>query len=383
MSSALAGTERPRIVLASYEVADVGGAERPVVELVLRAAREFDLVVVSRELDPELRPLVTWRRAWAPARPFRLKASVFFLTGGLRLLGIRRRLLHTTGPVVPQRADLVMVQFLRAAFYDLVRASRRRPTTATHLALERWCLGRARMLEAVSRRGAEELRRYFPGSRVTIAPNGIDPERFRPDPRVRKELRAAEDVGAGTVVALFVGGAWPRKGLSVAIEGVARAARTGARDLRLWVVGRGDPDKYKSLLAREGVADRVRFFGHRADTDRFYQAADLFLLPTLYETFCLAAYEAAATDLPVVATPVSGIDELIGDDTAGIAVERTAESVGVALARLADDPALRAQMGTVGRERARAYSWESVTERRLEIYRRLLAGEDELVECRP
>lgn len=382
MSPERAGQQRPRIALASHEVADVGGAERPVVELVRRAAREFDVVVVSRELAPELRPLVTWRRAWAPARPFRLKAVVFFLTGGLRLLGLRRQLLHTTGPVVPQKADLVMVQFLREAFYDLVGASRRRPTTAVHLALERWCLRRARMLEAVSRRGAEELRRYFPGSRVTIAPNGIDPDRFRPEPRTRVEVRADEGVGADSVVALFVGGAWPRKGLSVAIEGLARAARTST-DLQLWVVGPGNPEKYRDVLEREAVADRVRFFGPREDTERFYRAADLFVLPTLYETFCLAAYEAAASGLPVVATPVGGIDELVGDGAAGIAVERAAESVAAALARLAGDARLRARMGEIAHERAQGFSWDRVTERRLEIYRRLLAGDDETVAWNP
>jgi glycosyltransferase involved in cell wall biosynthesis len=373
---------RPRIALVSHEVADIGGAERPVVELVRRAASEFDLVVVSRELAPELEPLVTWRRAWAPARPFRLKASVFFLTGGLRLLRLRRSLLHTTGPVVPQRADLLMIQFLREAFYDLAGASRRRLVTRVHLALERWCLRRARMLEAVSRRGAEELRRYYPRSRVTIAPNGIDPERFRPEPRVRKEVRAAEHVSADTVVALFVGGAWPRKGLSVALEGFSLAARASSADLRLWVVGPGDPDKYRGLLEREAILDRVRFFGSRPDAERFYQSADLFVLPTLYETFCLAAYEAAASGLPVIATPVGGIDELVGDGAAGIAVDRTAASVGAALIRLAGEPEHRARMGTTGRERARAYTWDRVTERRLEIYRHLLAGDEEAVEWR-
>ena len=83
------------------------------------------------------------------------------------------------------------------------------------------------------------------------------------------------------------------------------------------MLGAGN-DGHRALAEGLGVADRVRFLGYRVDVERVYQAADIFVLPTAYETFCRAAHEAAACGLPVVAPPVPGIRELIGEDEAGI-----------------------------------------------------------------
>ena len=94
---------------------------------------------------------------------------------------------------------------------------------------------------------------------------------------------------------LFVGGDWDRKGLGVAIEAVSLVRQR--TPIRLWVVGRGESGRFEQLAERLGVGDHVRFFGPRADTERFYQAADIFVLPTEYETFSLVAYEAAASSL--------------------------------------------------------------------------------------
>ncbi len=79
---------------------------------------------------------------------------------------------------------------------------------------------------------------------------------------------------------------------------------------------------YAALAERLGVGDRVRFLGYTSEVERCYRAADLFVLPTVYEAFCRAAHEAAACGLPVVAPPVNGIRELVGDDEAGIIAQR-------------------------------------------------------------
>jgi UDP-glucose:(heptosyl)LPS alpha-1,3-glucosyltransferase len=163
-------------------------------------------------------------------------------------------------------------------------------------------------------------------------------------------------VSGDDCVALFVGGDWDRKGLSVAIGGLAQAVSEGA-PLRLWVVGPGDRARFEALAARLGVAQRVRFFGQRADAECFYRAADVFVMPTLYETFCLAAFEAAACGLPLVVTPVHGVRDLVGSDAAGIQVERTPEAVGRALARLAADKGLRATMGASAQRRSGEFTW--------------------------
>lgn len=228
------------------------------------------------------------------------------------------------------------------------------------------------MLAAFSPGHKRELERHFPDVPVTVTPNAVDTKRFHPDAAVRRELRAAEGVGSDEVVVLFVANAWKQRGLPAVIEGLAQAASNAPVSLRLWVVGYGDAERYGALAREHGVGDRVRFFGLQPGVERFYQAADLFVFPTAYETFCLAAYEAAACGLPVVATRVSGIDDLVGEEEAGILVERKPKAVGKAIARLAADPALRERMGEIGRQRASAYTWERSVASVLEAYRRLL-----------
>jgi glycosyltransferase involved in cell wall biosynthesis len=106
--------------------------------------------------------------------------------------------------------------------------------------------------------------------------------------------------------------------------------------------------------------------------DRLYKGADVFLLPSLYETFSRAAHEAAACGLPVVATRVQGVDDLLDDGRAGILVERDPDAIGAAITQLARDPGLRRRMGQAGRERCRALKPQRSVDAVLAAYDRLL-----------
>jgi glycosyltransferase involved in cell wall biosynthesis len=377
----------PRVALVAHSVHDHGGMERAFSELIRGADGRFRLTVVAGELDlpPHIRAKVDWRKVPIPRRPIPLRFAIFFVLGALRLARARADLVHTMGAIVPNRADLASVHFCHAGFSQagngrsapssLPRRLNGALSRAVALVAERWCyrIGRVRALAAVSNGVGGEVRRYYPGVPVFVTPNGVDADRFRPDPRVQEELRRAEGVGARDVVALFIGGDWHRKGLAITIEAVARAASETGVALWLWVVGDGESGRLSQLARAHGIAERVRFFGSRTDTERFYQAADVFVLASSYETFSIAAYEAAASELPVVSTRVSGVEELVGADEAGVLVERDAPELGAALARLGSDAALRAQMGKVGRERVREFTWQRSAESVLALYENLLA----------
>jgi UDP-glucose:(heptosyl)LPS alpha-1,3-glucosyltransferase len=381
-------SERPTVALVAHNVHEQGGMERACAELVRRGSASYRFVVISSELGSELRDLVVWERVPVPQRPFALKFLTFAVRAGLRLRRSSVDLVHTVGAIVPNRVDIAAVHFCHAGFRQktgsLVPPGQtllRRGNTviARFLALiaERWSYrpGRLKTFAAVSIGVANELQRDYPGIPVRMAPNGIDVDRFRPDQKVRREVRNELGVAPTDLVALFLGGDWDRKGLAIAIEGIAKASATARRPLSLWVVGRGDERRFRAIAERSGIADHVRFFGLRSDPERFFQASDVFVLPTLYETFSLAAFEAAASTVPVVAPAVSGIDELIGQNEAGIVVERTSESVGEAIARLAVDADLRARMGAIGRQRASRYTWQESVEAILAAYGDLLGSQ--------
>jgi UDP-glucose:(heptosyl)LPS alpha-1,3-glucosyltransferase len=388
-------TQRPKVALVALSADDTGrtagGTERACAQLLRNARADVDFVVLADALAPDLQGAVEWRRVRLPAHPAALRDVLFFVVGGWKLRSIKADVTHATGAIIPNRVSLSTVHYCHAAYrakvgsrFDREGPLLRRLNTALHRlvaeAAERWVYrpDRAARLAAVSVGVANELHSYFPRVDIVVVPNGVDVVRFHPDPDGRRNLRGETMTPDDELVALFVGGDWSRKGLEVAIGSIG-LARAAGMNVSLWVVGRGDERRFGALAESNGVADAVRFFGRRTDTQRFYAAADLFLLPSAYETFSLVAYEAAATGLPVIGTNVSGIAELIGDGGGGILVDATPESVLSAL-RALDDPSRRLTCGQLGRAWAQAFTWETSARATVEIYRRfsgVLKGAEE------
>jgi glycosyltransferase involved in cell wall biosynthesis len=382
-------TPAPRalhVVLVAHDVHDGGGMERACAELIRRSPDDVSFTVVSRTLADDLRERVEWRRVWTPNRPFLLKYITFFLLAPLQLLRTRRGLRHTVGAIIPNRIDVAAVHFCHAGYVTRTQRFappgapwvRRLNTGATRIVsrlAERWCYrpGRVRAFAAVSPGVARELEAHFPGVPIVITPNGVDVARFAA--LESTEPRAPRRVGK-PLVALFVGGDWDRKGLGPAIEGLAEARRLSERRLELWVIGRGDERRFRRLAEHNGVSKCVRFFGFRGGVEQFYDAADVLVLPTLYEADSLVLHEAAAAGLSIVVTRVNGVEELLGNGNgdAGFVVERDPKSIGAALARLAVDESLRLRQSEAARASARAMSWERSAAGVVNLYRRLDAG---------
>jgi glycosyltransferase involved in cell wall biosynthesis len=213
--------------------------------------------------------------------------------------------------------------------------------------------GRCRLLAAVSEGGAAEVRRWYPSVPVVVTPNGTDVERFGADPVVRDEERAQHGTPPWAFVVLFVGGEWGRKGLVPLVQAVGLLHDGFGARLELWVVGRG------TWPASERAPGCVRFLGERSDVERVYAAADALCLPSSYETFSLVAHEAAACGLPLVATHVHGVDELIGEDEGGgLWVSQEPLSIAGALSTLAADAGLCRRLGDTARRRSEGCTWE-------------------------
>ncbi|HVS84790.1 MAG TPA: glycosyltransferase family 4 protein [Gaiellaceae bacterium] len=377
-------SRRRRIVLLAHDVHDRGGMERAFAELVRRGSGEVEFAVVARTLAEDLRPLVDWTRVRVPARPAPLRFALYWLLAGRSLRRLRRGgdVVHALGAIVPDRVDVASVHHCHRGSLDVMGLTPagapvlRRLNTAVArilaLAAERWCYrpSRVRVLAAVSEGTRAEVERFYPGVPSVLTPNGVDTSRFRPDPARRAELRRDLGVPGESVVALFVGGNWDLKGLRVAIEATALAGRR-VPGLELWVLGRGDAARFGRVAAAAGAAEAVRFLGEVDEPSSFYASADVFVLPSLYETFSLVAYEAAASGLPVLATSVNGVREIVGADDGGRLLERTPAAFAEALEHFAEDRDARARAGDRARERAAAFTWERGVGAVLDVYRSL------------
>jgi glycosyltransferase involved in cell wall biosynthesis len=195
----------------------------------------------------------------------------------------------------------------------------------------------------------------LPPERVAVIYNGVNLAPFlngRPDrPAVRKEL----GVGPDDLVVIQVARLDYLKDHATAVRTLA-AVRRSRPDARLVLVGDG-PERgpVEGLVAQLGLGAHVIFLGMRADVPRLLAAADLFLLTSVSEGIPLTVIEAMAAGLPVVATAVGGLGEVIEHGRSGfLAPARDADTLAGPVVRLAGNPELRRQVGRAGRERAQA-----------------------------
>lgn len=370
------------VTIVAHDVGAVRGMERQISDLVL-GLRELGhkITIVARTCELPPGTDVVFHRVRGPGRPFAIAYPWFMLAGSLAVRRWRAGLVQSTGAIVLNRVDVIAVHYCH-------RVGSPTPSRATslfrvHVKLagalkrigERLCfrIGRADAFVCVSEGVADEIRHYYPklSDRVVTVHNGIDTTSFAPGRHEAqaRALRSANDIPEGRLVAAFVASEWERKGLAPLIRALALA-----RDWDLVVAGGGDVAHYRALAAPLGVGESVHWLGVTRDVPAVYEMADAFVLPTSYESFSLVSFEAAASGLPILVTPVNGVRELIEDGHNGFLIGREPEPIAARLDELARDPELRRRLGLAARESALQFDSRRMVAGYQELYTRLAAS---------
>jgi glycosyltransferase involved in cell wall biosynthesis len=221
------------------------------------------------------------------------------------------------------------------------------------------------------RRRMIELEKIDPETAVFV-PNGIP---ALPQPSSR-DVRAELGIGASDPVVVTVGFLRQPKAMDVLIEGAARIAPRFP-GLKVLIVGEGaDRPVYEALIDRLGVQDTVELLGLRSDVPDLLAASDVAVLSTNSEGSPLSVMEYMDAGLPVVATRVGGIPDLIDDGVHGLLVEpQDPAGLGDAIARVLEDPEQGRRMGEQGRERRRReFDIDVMVENLEDLYLRLFAA---------
>jgi len=155
-----------------------------------------------------------------------------------------------------------------------------------------------------------------PPDRIDVVRTGVPLENFRSDPALRKKTRAELKLKPNEIALLFAGSGWERKGLRFALEAFELCRN---RELRLLVAGRGDTRAYKPK--RFFTEEPVRFLGEVPDLRRIYVAADIFILPSIYDPSSNACLEALASGLPVITTRDNGFSEIMENGIHGSIID--------------------------------------------------------------
>jgi phosphatidylinositol alpha-mannosyltransferase len=277
-----------------------------------------------------------------------------------------------------ERLDLLHIHCPLAPMLPLaaLRAARGRPVLGMFHATARANLGYALFRPflahdfahitvpvAVSEPARRFVAQYFPG-RYRIVPNGVDLERFSPSvpPGIARD---------GIPTILSMGRLDPRKGIEHLIDALPLVARALGR-VRLLVAGDGPRGRDLRAHAAAHARGLVEFLGSvkAADVPGLYAAADCLCAPAVRnESFGIVLLEAMASARPVVASDIAGYRQVVVPGETGLlAAPGDPGALARSLIDVLADPGRRRAMGDAGRQRARQYAWDQVTEQLLALY---------------
>jgi glycosyltransferase involved in cell wall biosynthesis len=365
----------------AHAVGDLGGQELVTAKLVEGfLQRGYRVTVVTGRSTLAAHPRLRVVRVPIPRRPASIKQALFPLWS---FLSVRRHgdgVVYSCGPIGFNITDVTTAHFCVRHYHDHVgveRASRdnwiyranARIAAWISLRIERTSYRRTRTVVPVSAGLQRELLRYFPwlAGRCRVIPNGVDLSLFRPDPPRRRLVRASIGIDEATPLAAFVGGDWDRKGLRLALEALAQAP-----DWHLLVLGQGDVERFRRFAAAAGVDSSVHFLGRQRSCE-YMPAADCLVLPSSYEAFPLVALEAAACGLPLVASKVNGLEDLVQQGTNGFFIDRSTASIAAALRRLSADRSHLERMSTAARGSVVQLSWDRIVDQYSALHQEALS----------
>jgi len=378
-----------RIAIFDYKIISTNPAGSCHLAMLRALASEHQFIVFAVEFENPCPEKIRFVRVPSPTRPLALLFVVYQFMAPLCYLLYRLR----GGP----KPDLIQALESNLAFADILyshfchRMYLRRHWRKSgakglrgwfrwldhelHARMERFTYPRASQVVVPSRGLAGELKTEFPyiENRLTVLPNPINVNRLQmPADFDRRGFRHSLGFDDQTLVGLFVAlGQFERKGLPSLLQAMALP---GMERVHLIVVG-GEADliaRYGEETKRSQIANRVRFVGMQSDVRPYLWSSDFFVFPSLYETFSLVTYEAAASGLPIVVSQLYGVEDLLVDGENGFLIETTVDGVRKGLERILKlDPPARIAMGQRARQAASACSVDNFVNAWRAFYLRL------------
>ena len=243
--------------------------------------------------------------------------------------------------------------------------------------IEWWATYEADRVIVCSQSMKNEICGHFnlPWDKVDVIPNAIDATKYQTSVD-RGSVRQRYGVGYGEKLVLCVGRLVPQKGIEYFIRAIPNIAKRYP-EAKFVIVGEGwSRDLLEAEARASGQNRKIQFTGFASDKEviNLMTSADVLVVPSVYEPFGIVALEGMATGVPVIASQVGGLSEVIEHDRTGLFVfPRSSESIAWGIDRVLSDPDHAKWLTENAKEKLhKAYSWEAVAMKTVEVYRKVV-----------
>lgn len=236
-------------------------------------------------------------------------------------------------------------------------------------------INRADHIIAVSEKTREDCIKYLkiPSDEITVIPNGFS-KAFYPIPNIGEVKNYIKTTYNLDKYILFAGRVEARKNITTLINAFYELKKSGFNHKLVIIGGMGwQHEKVLLEIKKLNLQDEVVFPGYVPEDDlvKFYNAADLFVYPSLYEGFGLPPLEAMACGTPVITSNTSSLPEVVGD--AGIMVDPLdTTALSDAMCKVLDDPGLQSKLRDNGIIQSKEFSWQKTAQKTWQIYEKVL-----------
>jgi glycosyltransferase involved in cell wall biosynthesis len=388
-------TGKSRVAVISPFLDKSHGTERRVVEWVSRLTDNFEVHVYSQSVADVDLSKITWHQIPKLPGPHILDFSWWIAANHLRrywdrhIHGLRYDLIFSPG-INCFDADVISVHIVFAEYVrqvgaqlSLLRSPIRAWPALLHrrlyyrllVSLERRIYSDPRtFLILIARKTAAGLERFYGRvDRFPVLYLGLDHAIFNPAKRLalRDEARTQLGLTESQFTIVLVGNDWRNKGVPVLLEALAHATDL---PLRLILVSREDSTSWCRLIKECRMENRVTIVPPRKDIEFYYAAADVYVGPSLEDTFAQPPAEAMACGLPVIVSSANGTSEIVIHEVNGLILSdpTDCETLGALIRRLYQNREFRDQLGAKAAESTLELTWERNGRELVKIFEEIL-----------
>ncbi len=369
---------KPRIAIFDLSITADSPAGSCILQLVTHLSDHYQFIIFADRFENPHPDLIHWVRVPLPKRPILLRYLVFyglapiFYRRFVKQAGYQPDLTIATEGQFPQ-ADICYAHFCHRAYLRQEKLTKLTLRSVFRIINRRFnayaegqAFARATTIVAPSSGLAQEIAEtygVFLKEKLKTIPNPVDTDRFaRPQGFNSYPLREQLGFSSDDLVLVFVAlGDFERKGLPLLIQALASLKD---KPIKLLVVGgvQSEINTYQEQAKRSGVLQQIAFVGFQPDVRPYLWAANIFVLPSAYETFSLVTFQAAAAGLPIMATRLYGVENFLSNQQNGWLIENSSSAILVALNKILANPEKNKAIGQKAQLDAVSYGLASFVE---------------------